>query len=459
MKRLVCGIVLGVWAFAMPLQAESSSHGRVRASGAQLGEWTQDVEAARALAKEQGKYLFMNFTGSDWCGWCKLMDEHVFSKQGWKDFASKHLALAFIDMPRDKTLVPEEYKARNRQLMKEYGVSGFPTFVVCGPDGHVAGRLGASRSGNDLNFVTNVVAVFVEDSLPELVSPQELAEYREAQQEKAEWEKENSAQQAAFKRDYATPWQQAGAVLDKQRAGILEKAAVKFREQVKPNPFATDAAVVFADAGKGVLTNGAAFGRWTSDFEAASALAGKSGKDLLIAFVGPGWCRWGDEMERDVFNTDEWMSYAKEHLVLVYVDCPNENGAETHLPGWLLERNVALYKRYAVAGCPTYVLADADGTRYDAFGAMPKANPKDQIAALEMMMARRRLHSLVSTEDSEAYAEATRKQHELNEQWRKDYDKFISETDEFIKRFEPIAEKRNRIFLKAMKAYQEANPL
>ena len=40
--------------------------------GAELGKWTMDAPAAQALAKEKGKPLFVNFTGSDWCGWCKL---------------------------------------------------------------------------------------------------------------------------------------------------------------------------------------------------------------------------------------------------------------------------------------------------------------------------------------------------------------------------------------------------
>ena len=44
----------------------------------ELGEWTQDVEAAQELARKENKYTLLNFTGSDWCGWCKLMDEHVF---------------------------------------------------------------------------------------------------------------------------------------------------------------------------------------------------------------------------------------------------------------------------------------------------------------------------------------------------------------------------------------------
>ena len=47
--------------------------------GAELGKWTSDAPAAQELSKTSGKPLFIQFTGSDWCGWCKLMDGKVFS--------------------------------------------------------------------------------------------------------------------------------------------------------------------------------------------------------------------------------------------------------------------------------------------------------------------------------------------------------------------------------------------
>ena len=34
------------------------------------------------------KYLLLNFSGSDWCGWCKLMDQKVFGPEvaSWLSF-------------------------------------------------------------------------------------------------------------------------------------------------------------------------------------------------------------------------------------------------------------------------------------------------------------------------------------------------------------------------------------
>lgn len=444
------------WLLIACLLSASAPAAPVRTRGAELGEWTQDIDAARELAKKENKYLFVNFTGSDWCGWCQLMDEHVFTRPGWKEFAAKHLALAFIDSPRDQNLVPEEYRSRNRKLRKQYGVRGYPTFIILGPDGHLAGELGAIRSGTEYNFVTNVTAVLVEDRLPRYVSAAELAEYRVAQAEKAEWEATNQFVQAQFREKYAVPRQKAIDEIDRVKLEVLRLGAAKLRQLQTPNESAENAEIVFADSGRGVMLEGAAFGRWTADFEAAKALAKRSGKDMIVAFVGPGWCKWGDDMEREVFNTAEWMNFAKEHFVLVYVDCPDEK-SEGRLPEAVLEKNAALYKRYALPGCPYFLLTDADGNRYDAFGATSGITPAQQIEAVEMLMARKNLKSLVSEEDYDRYAAAVAREKEVSAAWRKAYDEFIEEMDRQVKAFEPIAEKRNRIFQKGMDAYLREN--
>ena len=41
-------------------------------------DWIGDFDKAVALAKETGKDLFVDFTGSDWCGWCIRLHDEVF---------------------------------------------------------------------------------------------------------------------------------------------------------------------------------------------------------------------------------------------------------------------------------------------------------------------------------------------------------------------------------------------
>ncbi|MEI6646208.1 MAG: thioredoxin family protein [bacterium] len=125
--------------------------------GAKVGEWTMDFEAAKALAKEKNLTMLMNFTGSDWCGWCKLMDKTVFSTDDWKHYAKDKLVLVFIDFPKDKKLVPEKRAEANKTLSDKFEVQGYPTYILLASDGEKQlGRLSASRDATSANFIRGI---------------------------------------------------------------------------------------------------------------------------------------------------------------------------------------------------------------------------------------------------------------------------------------------------------------
>ena len=127
---------------ALPAAADEES--AIAVTGAELGAWTQDYAAATNAAAASGKPVFLDFTGSDWCGWCMLMERQVFSKPEWKDWAATNVYLVALDFPRDKSKVPEDYQKRNRELSDRYGIRGYPTYVVLDSNGKKLGQLGAS---------------------------------------------------------------------------------------------------------------------------------------------------------------------------------------------------------------------------------------------------------------------------------------------------------------------------
>ena len=134
------------------------------------------LDAARALAKEKGLPLLLDFTGSDWCGYCQWMDREVFSKDEWKAWAATGIVAAMIDFPADAASASE----RSVELYRRYEVQGFPTYVLLSPDGEEVGRLGWSRDASPEKFVAQVRAALVEAdpaALAAALSPEEAEEF------------------------------------------------------------------------------------------------------------------------------------------------------------------------------------------------------------------------------------------------------------------------------------------
>jgi len=110
------------------------------------GEWETDFDKAQKKAAKEGKPMLVNFTGSDWCGWCVKLDGEVFSKKEFEAWAKKNVILVKLDFPRKSTQTAEE-KKRNRELMKKYGVRGFPTILFIDAKGKVIGKSGYLKGG------------------------------------------------------------------------------------------------------------------------------------------------------------------------------------------------------------------------------------------------------------------------------------------------------------------------
>ena len=108
--------------------------------------WLTSYDQAQKEAQAKNRLLLMDFTGSDWCGWCIMLDKEVFSKAEFKEYASKNLVLLELDFPRGKKM-PPEVTAQNEKLAVKYGIQGFPTVVVFDSSGKPLGALGYQPGG------------------------------------------------------------------------------------------------------------------------------------------------------------------------------------------------------------------------------------------------------------------------------------------------------------------------
>lgn len=108
--------------------------------------WLTDFNKAQEEAKAGQKMILIDFTGSDWCGWCRLLEAEVFSQPEFEEFAKSNLVLLRADFPRGKEL-SDDLRKQNYTLAQRFEVGGFPTIVVLNSEGRQIGLLGYMRGG------------------------------------------------------------------------------------------------------------------------------------------------------------------------------------------------------------------------------------------------------------------------------------------------------------------------
>lgn len=101
-------------------------------------EWMTDFDAAKARAAKEDKAVLIDFTGSDWCGYCIKLRRDVFDKDDFTNYARDKFVLLEIDQPH-KIKIPPEKLAANRKLAESYGVDGYPTVLVVDREGTLMG--------------------------------------------------------------------------------------------------------------------------------------------------------------------------------------------------------------------------------------------------------------------------------------------------------------------------------
>lgn len=125
------------------LAADAAPAGVVEAATA---DWGTDYAAALKRAAAEKKPVLLDFTGSDWCIWCKRLHDEVLSQRPFLDFAQDRLILVEVDFPQHKEQ-SGALKKQNESLQEKYQVDVYPTIILVDADGRELGRTGYMEGG------------------------------------------------------------------------------------------------------------------------------------------------------------------------------------------------------------------------------------------------------------------------------------------------------------------------
>lgn len=118
-----------VFLYAVPVNAQPVKPADQTEYKAHAEGWLVDINEAYEVSKKTGKPIMANFTGSDWCGWCKKLKAEVFDQAEFKKWADKNVVLVELDFPR-RFQLPENIKQQNYSLQQAFKVTGYPTIWV-----------------------------------------------------------------------------------------------------------------------------------------------------------------------------------------------------------------------------------------------------------------------------------------------------------------------------------------
>ncbi|MFA7057865.1 MAG: thioredoxin family protein [Candidatus Cloacimonadales bacterium] len=110
-------------------------------------KWIEDYDLALRTAAKENKVVLINFTGSDWCGWCKKLVSEVFSQPEFATYAEKNLVLLMLDFPTTFKQLPVETQQERQKLQEKYKVKGYPTILLTDSLGAVIAQTGYQDGG------------------------------------------------------------------------------------------------------------------------------------------------------------------------------------------------------------------------------------------------------------------------------------------------------------------------
>ena len=108
--------------------------------------WHSHYDHAQKISAQSGHLMLLDFTGSDWCIWCKRLHKEILAQPFFEHYAKSNLVLVVVDFPQ-AIVLPDDIKAQNARLAKQYGVTSYPTVILTDSKGKELGRVGYMEGG------------------------------------------------------------------------------------------------------------------------------------------------------------------------------------------------------------------------------------------------------------------------------------------------------------------------
>ena len=114
---------------------------------------------------------------------------------------------------------------------------------------------------------------------------------------------------------------------------------------------------------------------WKSNFEGALESAASDNKPVILVFAGSDWCAPCIKLEKEIWESDYFKAYAKDHYIMYKADFPRKKSNKLSKELELQNKNLA--EKYNAKGYfPLVVILNKDGKVLGETG-YKKMSPED----------------------------------------------------------------------------------
>ncbi|TRZ43624.1 thioredoxin family protein [Robertkochia solimangrovi] len=116
---------------------------------------------------------------------------------------------------------------------------------------------------------------------------------------------------------------------------------------------------------------------WYNDLDTAKEMAVTKDEPIILVFQGSDWCAPCIKLDRQIWSTEEFRNYARDHYIMLKADFPRKS--KNQLPNEQAKKNEALAARYNKSGYfPFVVILDHQGEVLGETG-FKNMSPQDYI--------------------------------------------------------------------------------
>ncbi|PKL80568.1 MAG: hypothetical protein CVV27_00175 [Candidatus Melainabacteria bacterium HGW-Melainabacteria-1] len=108
-------------------------------------------------AKSRNKYVMVQFYAT-WCGYCKKMDQEVFTDSKVLGTLDKHFVPIRVVESSEQKVSYQGKSVSEKELTAMHGVQGFPTMVFMNTEGEVIGKIPGYVPPEEMNGILGFIS-------------------------------------------------------------------------------------------------------------------------------------------------------------------------------------------------------------------------------------------------------------------------------------------------------------